>query len=148
MLRKRVIVDTNALLIPGEFGVDIFEELEVLGYEHVIVPKVVLNELDRLRQSPYLKGIEKIAANIGYSLVIKYVQDREPEPYRCKVTINEEEEGEVGRERDIDTDEWIVKLALKLKAAVLTNDEPLMRKLSKAGIATVYLRGENRLEEQ
>ncbi len=148
MLRKRVIVDTNALLIPGEFGVDIFEELEVLGYEHVIVPMVVLNELDRLRQSPYLKGREKIAANIGYSLVIKYVQDREPEPYRCKVTINEEEEGEVGRERDIDTDEWIVKLALKLKAAVLTNDEPLMRKLSKAGIATVYLRGENRLEEQ
>ncbi len=152
MLRKRVIVDTNALLIPGEFGVDIFEELEVLGYEHVIVPKVVLNELDRLRQSPYLKGREKIAANIGYSLVIKYVQDREPEPYRCKMTINEEGEGEGGRERerdiDIDTDEWIVKLALKLKAAVLTNDEPLMRKLSKAGIATVYLRGENRLEEQ
>ena len=143
--RKRVIVDTNALLIPGEFGVDIFEELEMLGYEHVIVPKVVLKELDKLRQSPDLKGREKIAANIGYSLVIKYEQDREPEPYRCRVTINEEEEE---GERNIDTDEWIVKLALKKKAAVLTNDEPLMRKLSKVGIATVYLRGKNRLEEK
>jgi len=147
-------VDTNALLIPGEFGVDIFEELEMLGYEQVIVPKVVLNELDRLRQSPDLKGREKIAANIGYSLIIKYVQGREPEPYRCRVTINEEEEeeeeeeGEEGRERNIDTDTWIVKLALKKKAAVLTNDEPLMRKLSKAGMVTVYLRGKNRLEEK
>ena len=138
-------MDTNALLIPGEFGVDIFEELEMLGYEHVIVPKVVLKELDKLRQSPGLKGREKIAANIGYSLVIKYVQNSEPEPYRCKVTINEEEEE---GERNIDTDEWIVKLALKKKAAVLTNDEPLMRKLSKVGIATVYLRGKNRLEEK
>ena len=138
-------MDTNALLIPGEFGVDIFEELEMLGYEHVIVPKVVLKELDKLRQSPGLKGREKIAANIGYSLVIKYVQDREPEPYRCKVMINEEEEE---GERNIDTDKWIVKLALKKKAAVLTNDEPLMRKLSKVGIATVYLRGKNRLEEK
>jgi len=121
----------------------------MLGYEHVIVPRVVLNELDKLRQSPDLKGREKIAANIGYSLVIKYVQGREPETYRCKVMINEEEEGgEGGRERNIDTDEWIVKLALKKKAAVLTNDEPLMRKLSKKGIATVYLRGKNRLEEK
>ena len=117
----------------------------MLGYEHVIVPKVVLKELDKLRQSPGLKGREKIAANIGYSLVIKYEQDREPEPYRCRVTINEEEEE---GERNIDTDEWIVKLALKKKAAVLTNDEPLMRKLSKVGIATVYLRGKNRLEEK
>ncbi len=159
MLRKEVIVDTNALLIPGEFGVDIFQELERQGYEHIIVPRVVLNELERLRQRPGLKGKEKRAAKIGYSLVLKYVhaskqermpgkplqglRGREAEPHRCKVTINEEEEGE-GRERNADV--VIAELALKKKAAVLTNDEELRRKLSKAGIATVYLRGENRLE--
>ncbi|MCK4476806.1 MAG: hypothetical protein KAU16_08780 [Methanophagales archaeon] len=141
MLRKKVIVDTNALLIPGEFGVDIFYELEKLGYTRIIVPKVVLNELDRLRQRPGLKGKEKRAAKIGYSLVLKYVH---AEPDRFKVTINEEEGG---GERNIGTDEWIVVLALKKKAAVLTNDELLKRKLSKAGIATVYLRGGSRLEE-
>ena len=144
MLRKEVIVDTNALLIPGEFGVDIFDELERLGYEHVIVPKKVLNELNELKQRPGLKGKEKRAANIGYSLVLKYVRGRVAEPHRCTVTINEEG-GE--REENIDTDEWIVELALKKKAAVLTNDEPLRRKLSKAGIVTVYLRGKSRLEE-
>ncbi len=143
MQRKEVIVDTNALLIPEEFGIDIFEELERLGYERVIVPKAVLKELDGLRRRPNLKGKEKRAAKIGYSLVLKYVHTSKKEPHRCKVLINEGEEEEEGR----DADEIIAELALNKKAAVLTNDEPLMRKLSKAGVATVYLRGGNRLEE-
>ena len=141
-----MIVDTNALLIPGEFGVDIFDELERLGYEHIIVPEAVLSELDRLRRRPNLKGKEKRAAKIGYSLVLKHVYE---EPDRCMVTINKEEEEESGvRERERDVDELIVKMALTLKAAVLTSDEPLRRKLSEAGIATVYLRGKSRLEEK
>ncbi|MGB7531976.1 MAG: PIN domain-containing protein [Halobacteriota archaeon] len=145
MLRKKVIVDTNALLIPGEFGVDIFEELERLGYGHIIVPEAVLSELDRLRQRPNLKGKEKRAANIGHSLLLKYVYE---EHDGCMVTINKEEEESWGQERERDVDELIIKMALTLKAAVLTSDEPLRRKLSKAGIATVYLRGKSRLEEK
>ncbi|MEA2075289.1 MAG: PIN domain-containing protein [Euryarchaeota archaeon] len=149
MIRKEVIVDTNALLIPGEFGVDIFEELARRGYVHIIVPKKVLTELDRLRQRPGLKGKEKIAANVGYSLIHKYTdtseQEQERMPTGCTISISiEEGEGEKGEE---DTDEMIVALALKRKAAVLTNDEELRTKLSQAGIATVYLRGRNRLEE-
>jgi len=147
-----VIVDTNALLIPGEFGVDIFYELEKLGYAHIIVPKAVLNELTKLKQRPVLKGKEKRAAKIGHSLVLKYARASKQEQMPgkllhgaelpgCEVTIDE------GRGEEIDTDEWIAELALKKKAAVLTNDEPLKRKLSKAGIVTVYLRGGNRLEE-
>lgn len=145
MLRKKVIVDTNALLIPGEFGVDIFEELERLGYEHIIVPEAVLSELDRLRQRPDLKGKEKRAAKIGYSLVLKYVHE---EHDGCMVTINKEEDEEESEGRKRDVDELIAKMALKLKAAVLTSDEPLRRKLSEAGVATVYLRGKSRLEEK
>ena len=149
MKRKEVIVDTNALLIPGEFGVDIFEELARLGYVHIIVPRMVVTELDRLRQRPRLKGKEKIAANVGYSLIHKYTdtsgQEQERMPAGCTVSISiEEGEGEKGEE---DTDEMIAALALKRRAAVLTNDEDLRTKLSQAGIATVYLRGRNRLEE-
>ena len=140
-----MIVDTNALLIPGEFGVDIFDELERLGYEHIIVPDAVLSELGMLRRRPNLKGKEKRAAKIGYSLVLKYVQE---EHDGCMVTINKEEEEEESGGRERDVDELIIKMALKLKAAVLTSDEPLRRKLSKAGIATVYLRGKSRLEEK
>lgn len=139
-----MIVDTNALLIPGEFGVDIFEELERLGYVHIIVPKKVLTELDRLRQRPGLKGKEKIAANVGYSLIRKYTDTSEQErmPTGCTISI-EEVEGEKG---EGGTDEMIAALAMRRKAAVLTNDEELRTRLSQAGIVTVYLRGRNRLE--
>jgi rRNA-processing protein FCF1 len=144
VLRKEVIVDTNALLIPGEFGVDIFGELEKLGYLHVIVPRMVLNELDQLRKRSGLKGKERMAAKVGYSLIRKYTDTSEQErvPIRCTVSIVEVEEEGVK-----DTDEMIATLALKRKTAVLTNDEELRSKLSQAGIVTVYLRGRNRLEE-
>jgi rRNA-processing protein FCF1 len=142
VLRKELIVDTNALFIPGEFGIDIFEELERLGYRHIIVLRAVMNELDRLRRE--LKGKDKRAANVGYSLLLRHLHAPEqPEqmPGRCKVTINEE-----SGERN--TDELIAEIAVKRNAAVLTIDEPLRRKLTKAGITTVYLRGKNRLEEK
>jgi len=147
MIRKEVIVDTNALLIPGEFGVDIFEELARLGYVHIIVPKMVLTELDRLRQRSGLKGKEKIAANVGYSLIRKYTDTSEQERMSTGCTISiEAGAGEVEKGEE-HTDEMIVELARKRKAAVLTNDEELRTKLSQAGIVTVYLRGRNRLEE-
>ncbi len=92
-----------------------------------------------------MKGKEKRAAKIGYSLVLKYVHE---EHDGCMVTINKEEEEEESGGRKRDVDELIAKMALKLKAAVLTSDEPLRRKLSKAGVATVYLRGKSRLEEK
>lgn len=138
MLRKSVIVDTNALLIPGEFGVDIFHELERLGYSHIIVPKAVLNELEVLMQKSGLKGKEKIAAKVGYSLVLKYASGGG----RYNVTIEGEEEEDKGKEAD----ELVAKLAAKLEAAVFTLDEDLKRELTHAGVQTVYLRGKSRLE--
>jgi rRNA-processing protein FCF1 len=151
VLAKEVIADTNALLIPGIFGIDIFEELARLGYLRVIVPKEVVKELDQLRHRSGLKGKERMAANVGYSLIQKYAhtsgQKQERGPIRCTVTIEEPEEEEGGVEVR-DTDELIAALALKRKAAVLTNDEELRTKLTQAGIVTVYLRGRNRLEER
>ncbi len=138
-----MLVDTNALFIPGGFGVDIFEELERLGYRHIIVLKAVMNELDRLRWD--LKGKDKRAANVGYSLLLRYLHHKASEQEqmqgRCRVTLDEADVGEMN------TDELIVDVALKRNAAVLTIDEPLKRKLTKAGIVTVYLRGQCRLEE-
>ncbi|RZN42974.1 MAG: DNA-binding protein [Methanophagales archaeon ANME-1-THS] len=146
---KTVIVDTNALLIPGEFKVDIFDELTRLGYLEIIVPGVVLKELDRLRQSTGLKGKDKIAANVGYLLLRMYTDTPEQQPgdiLSCRILIEEEKEAEE-EEGQRDTDERIAALAVKRKAAVLTNDEILRTKLSRAGVTTVYLRGRNRLEE-
>jgi Uncharacterized proteins of PilT N-term./Vapc superfamily len=41
----KVLLDTNALMMPEQFGVDIFSELERLGYFDYIVPTAVVREL-------------------------------------------------------------------------------------------------------
>ena len=171
MRREEIIVDTNALLIPGKFGIDIFEELERLGYRHVIVPKMVVNELKKLREreregegesedegegkggGPRLTGKEKMSANVGYSLLQKYVditiseQERRSGYNRLRCTVTIEEGEKKGEKGEWMTDELIIALAAERKAAVLTNDRELRTKLSESGIVTVYLRGRNRLDE-
>jgi rRNA-processing protein FCF1 len=142
---KSVIVDTNALLIPGEFGVDIFAELERLGYTSIIVPREVLNELETLRGRANLKGKERRAAAVGYALLQDYVRDTKSSRERCGCTILLE--AELEEEGESDTDTTIILLAARRGAAVLTNDEVLRRRLTDAGIVTVYLRGRTRLEE-
>ena len=142
---KSVIVDTNALLIPGEFGVDIFAELERLGYTRIIVPKEVLNELEELRVRASLKGKERRAAAVGYALLQDYVRETKHKGKRngCTVLMEAERIGE----GEGDTDTAIILLAARRGAAVLTNDEVLRRRLTDAGIVTVYLRERTKLEE-
>lgn len=142
---KSVIVDTNALLIPGEFGVDIFAELERLGYTRIIVPREVLNELEALSGRASLKGKERRAAAVGYALLQEYV--RAPEGKRERRGFTVVMEAKASEEREGDTDTAIILLAARRGAAVLTNDEVLRRRLTDAGIPTVYLRGKTRLEE-
>ena len=145
MQGKSVIVDTNALMIPGEFGVDIFAELERLGYTKIIVPWEVLNELESLRGRASLKGQERRAATIGYALLQDYVHGTTSKRAQrgCTIVL----ESKVEEEGEDDTDTAIIRLAARRRAAVLTNDEVLRRRLTDAGIITVYLRGRTRLEE-
>ena len=93
-----------------------------------------------------MKGKEKIAANVGYSLI---PSEQERVPIRCTISISiEEGAGEEEVEKgEKETDEVMAALALRRKAAVLTNDEELRTNLSHAGIVTAYLHGRNRLEE-
>ncbi|MEA3282757.1 MAG: DNA-binding protein, partial [Euryarchaeota archaeon] len=42
----KIIIDTNALMVPAEFGVDIFSELSRLGFDEWIVPSGVSRELE------------------------------------------------------------------------------------------------------
>jgi rRNA-processing protein FCF1 len=143
---KSVIVDTNALLLPGEFGVDIFAELGRLGYVHALIPRAVLTELERLSVSAGATGKERRAAALGRSLLEHAIRSTDPTHTSFGLQVSIEapaEEGEAG-----DTDALIVALAVRQKAAVLTNDEKLQKTLARAGIVTVYLRGGTRLEER
>jgi len=180
-----VVVDTNAFFIPEVFGVDIFSELERLGYTEILVPAEVLSELERLRRKRGLKGREKRALNVALALIQKYAAEtkkaEEAERVRerrgeadggaCGATSGgemrrrifsvrilrasgergaektEQLAGEGGENLRKSTDEAIEEIALRERAAVLTLDEDLRRRLRKKGILTIHLRGGSRLEE-
>ncbi len=134
MHKKRVIVDTNALLIPGTFRIDIYEELKDMGYLEIIIPEAVIKELEALSKSEG-KGRTKKAAQIGHQLVLRHLANS-----GSRVFIERKD-----RSMDSDTDSEIIRVAKMQDAAVLTNDAELRRRLHQEGIPTVFLRGKNRL---
>ena len=111
-----VIVDTNALILSAKFRVDLFSELNGLGYDQVLVPKAIVRELMGLSKD--LKGLEKKAVNLSLLFL-----------ERCEIV-----------EIDGNADEIILKLAKQRDAAVFTNDKELKRKLKKEGIDVIILR--------
>jgi hypothetical protein len=120
----KVIIDTNALMVPEQFGVDIFNELQRLGYVQWIVPAQVLGELRSLATKAD-KGRDKIAARVALGL-----------SERCHI---------VG-EDNFDADQAIEELAISEGAAVFTNDKALKKRLFSKGITVIYLRQGRYLE--
>ncbi|HII05818.1 MAG TPA: DNA-binding protein [Methanotrichaceae archaeon] len=113
----KVLLDTNALMVPGQFGLDIFEELERLGYRRFLVPRPVLLELESLARRADSRR-DRIAARIGLKLT-----------GGCELV---EAFGEA--------DGVLVVLALEADAAVFTNDKELKKKLSTRGVTVIHLR--------
>jgi len=113
----KVIADTNALMMPFQFRVNIEKELErLLASYEILVPSSVLAELRRLASS-----------NEKARSAIKLAE-------RYKVVETEE----VG-------DESILEIASKHGACVLTNDKILLSKLKDAGIPRIFLRSRSHL---
>jgi len=111
-----VILDTNGLMVPAEFGVDIFSELEALDFDEWIVPSGVVRELEGIGSSG--AGAGRDAARVALSLLD-----------RCRIVVSE---GNV--------DDSILKLAIEMKAAVFTNDSELRKRLRDHGARVIYLR--------
>jgi len=120
----KVILDTNALMVPEQFGVDIFSELQRLGYVECMVPTQVLSELETLEIKGN-KGLDKIAARVGLGLA-----------ERCKII--DDVPG--------NADQAMEHLSVRENAAVFTNDKALKKRLFSRGITVVYLRQSRYLE--
>jgi len=114
----KVILDTNALMVPEQFNVDIFSELLRLVYVDWQVPASVLGELRSLAKRAD-KGRDKIAARVALGLA-----------EGCS-TVGED---------NFNADQAIVDLAMKTGAAVFTNDKALKKRLFSKGITVIYLR--------
>ena len=117
-----VAMDTSALMMPVEVGVRVFEELErLLGSFDCVVPRAVLAELDGLSQGA---SAESTAASVGTDLATE----------RCHVVEHEESYA----------DDAFVELADRFDY-VVTNDQPLKRRLLEADVPVIHLRGRNKL---
>ena len=120
-MRSKVIIDTNGLMIPGQFGIDIFSELEQMGFYSYIVPSASVKELERITAAGRSK--DRTAARIALSLLD-----------RCTIV-----------DKNGYADDIIIDLAVSMDAAVLTNDAELKKRLCSKGVTNVYLRDRTRL---
>ena len=122
MSELSVVVDTNFLMIPGLFGVDIFSELDrVLDRKFkLIIPEPVVKELNRLARGA---SAERSAAKIALALVRR---------------------GRVVK-TDAPADGAILELAKRESTVVGTNDARLRKELRARGVPVIYLRQKSHL---
>ena len=118
----KVIFDTNFLFVPLKFGVDVFDELRRLFSEKVryIVPRIIINELEGLRQGA------KPSFNKEIDYALKIVE-------RCEILDESLRPSE-------SVDQSLVRIAKEGGYFVATNDAELRKKLRDAGVSVILLR--------
>jgi len=121
-LPTTVLFDTNFLLVPIRFGVDVFAEAERV-LNQVVEPAVtsgVLRELEQLRQG----ASPSFARELGFASGLAS---------RCRVIEHDLLEGEA-------VDDSMVRLASEAGYVVATTDAELRRKLRGRGVRVLILR--------
>ena len=119
----RVAMDANALMMPVEAGVRVFDELDrLLGAYECVVPSTVREELRSLAESG---GDEGRAASVGLDLAADCETIETEESYADDALFALATGGEV--------------------ETVCTNDGPLRDRLLDAGVPVIHLRGRNQL---
>ena len=117
-----VVLDTNALMMPVECDVRLFDELDrLLDGSDRLVPQAVVDELARLSDG---NGKEATAASVGYDLATD----------RCQIRTTEATYA----------DDAVLELASEA-THVVTNDQPLADRALQAGVSVISLRGKNKL---
>ena len=125
-MKTKIYLDTNFLLIPPKFKVDIFEEIDRLAsfdYELVILDRT-LEELSRIVDMQ--RGKDKKAASIAVQLVRKKFED-----------------GSLSIEKarsDGNVDSNLIGLAKQSRIIVATQDKELKRHLIQEGARIIDLR--------
>jgi len=141
-----IVVDANALMMPVECNVRVFEELDRVGADltdvgatagtaadagngesgdstDYVVPRAVIAELERLASGA---GEAATAAGVGLDLAREH----------CRVTEHDADHGD-GAVFECATREGVT--------AAVTNDKPLRSRLLDAGVPVISLRGTNKL---
>lgn len=113
--KNTVVLDTNALLMPFEFSLNIDSELRgLLGSCEILVPGSMLRELKR-SGSKYAKAALELSKR-----------------YRI---VETEKQG----------DDGVLDVAIRFGAIVVTNDSELRKRLHEKKIRTIHLRSRSHL---
>lgn len=123
---REVVVDTNFLLLPFQFRIDVFSELDYIIDEpfQLVLSSKVLSEL---------KGLSKKMgkAGAGARFALKLIETRKDN--LKKITSKKP------------VDDWIVDYSKEQKAIVCTNDAALKKRLKKNRIKVIGLRTKTKL---
>ena len=124
----KVILDSNALFVPLEFKLDIFEETERLLNRRITF--VLLSAVKRELELLAVKESLKIRRAAVYAL--KFAE-------KCKLVA-------VHFDEKLSTDDTIVKVAKAWNSPVFTNDSQLRKRLRDISVPVIYVRQKSRLE--
>ncbi len=119
---KKILLDTNFLLVPYQFKVDIFSEIDriiIAKYEIIVLDKT-MEELEKIVKNQ--KGSDREAAKFA----LKLIENKKPIMIKTK--------------SDKKTDDIILDHAIKEDYLVATQDKDLKRKLINHGIEVIVLR--------
>jgi len=124
MAPRPVVLDTNFLLIPFRFRINIMAELDYLIEEShfYVVSSRTVAELEKLGSSV---GKDGMAARLALKML---------KASRIEMVKNEEH-----------VDDWIVGYAKDNNAIVCTNDAALRRRLKRLNVKMIALRSRSRL---
>lgn len=119
---RRIFIDTNMFMLPVQFGLDIFKEIENILDEKVefYVFDQTIKELKEISKS---KKKSAVAARVALSLIKK----KEVKVIETKKSVDD------------------ALLSLE-DVIVATNDKALRKRLKAKGIKTIYLRSKKYLE--
>ncbi len=123
--RVRVLLDTNALLMPAQFGIDLYDELMGLfgDFEPITLEEVV-GELSGLARG---RGRDAAAARVGLAMA------------RRSTVVPSGSAAE-------HVDDRVIEYARRERCIVVTNDRELRNALLREGIGVVAMRRARTLE--
>ncbi|MDH7478179.1 MAG: hypothetical protein QHH17_07355 [Candidatus Bathyarchaeota archaeon] len=124
----KIILDSNALFVPLQFKIDIFEELRNIlnrKFEPILLLPIK-RELEKLAS----EGSPKIKKNASFALELAE---------KCKL-VNVNDEGAIS------PDEAVIEAAKKWNCPVFTNDKLLRKRLRDINVPVIYVRQKSHLE--
>ncbi|MFX1496455.1 MAG: PIN domain-containing protein [Promethearchaeota archaeon] len=135
MFKNAVVIDSNFILLPFQFKIDYFNEINLMleGKTCFIIYKQILDELEA-KSRRHLKTT-KFQLELNSSL--RYI-DSNQERFNIKI-INKV------KSEFVTTDAFLIKQCIDLKEKewrvfLATNDSKLRKEVNRLGISTIFLR--------